>query len=161
MARHQVLQPHGTVKRYRQGCKCDPCRAANAEYQRCFKLGLKPVGNVSPIRGRKPSAQAAAQRAQEKSGPSPRVRSGSVGEVERAVRGQLKDFAADNPTQVEMAIVAAKILDNPERVALHPTTIRQLGQIVEGLTAGKKKKSRGRLAAVQSMTDRGARKANA
>jgi hypothetical protein len=29
-----------------------------------------------------------------------------------------------------------------------------LAQIVESLTAGKKKKSRGRLAAVQSMTDR-------
>jgi hypothetical protein len=37
---------------------------------------------------------------------------------------------------------------------LHPTTLRQLGQIVETLTAGKKKKSRGRLAAVQQMTAR-------
>jgi hypothetical protein len=155
MARIQVLQEHGTIKRYRQGCKCQQCRDANAEYQRAFKLGLKPAAadNVSPIRGRgrKPSsAQAKAQCAQESSKRSTAV----SGEVERAVHLQLKDFTAEFPTQVEMALVAARILDNSELVTLHPTTLRQLGAIVESLTAGKKKKSRGRLAAVQDMTRR-------
>jgi hypothetical protein len=149
MARIQVLKEHGTIQRYRQGkclpdgSRCDACRAANADYQRAFQLGLvAPKSNVTSIKSRKQPAKPRAPRADKR------------GEVERAVRAQLKDFAADNPTQVQMAIVAAQILDNPERVALHPTTIRQLGQIVEGLTAGKKKKSRGRLAAVQALTDR-------
>ena len=166
MSRHQVLQPHGTIKRYRQGkclpdgSRCDECKRANAEYQRDFKLGMNPAvaSNVSPIRGRRASAQSKAQRAQEKSGPAPLVRPDPVGQVEKAVKEQLRDFATEHPIQVEMALVGARILDSPERVALHPTTMRQVSQIVDSLTAGKKKKARGRLAAVQDMTNNSRRR---
>lgn len=30
----QVLAPHGTPKRYRQECRCVPCRTANTQYNR-------------------------------------------------------------------------------------------------------------------------------
>jgi hypothetical protein len=153
MARIQVLKAHGTIQRYRQGCRCDECRRANTDYATMHKLGTKPGDNVTPIKRRSPAKP---QRKQA----DPSVNVGAVGgEVERAVKSQLADFTSEFPTQVEMALVAARILDNEERVALHPTTLRQLGAIVEGLTAGKKKKSRGRLAAVQEMTKR--RSANA
>ena len=150
MARIQVLKPHGTMQRYRQGgcnpdgSRCDECKRANSDYQANYKLGLTgSKGNVTPIKRRsstKPKPSAA--------------QSDPAGAVEKSVNAQLKDFADEHPVQVEMALVAARILDNEDRVALHPTTLRQLGQIVETLTAGKKKKSRGRLAAVQQMTAR-------
>lgn len=34
-----VLAPHGTAQRYRQGCHCDECRAANTEYNRELRNG--------------------------------------------------------------------------------------------------------------------------
>jgi hypothetical protein len=154
MARIQVLKAHGTIQRYRQGCRCDECRRANTDYATSHKLGTNLVAgdNVTSIKRR----QAKTPRKHVDSNGNV----GAVGgEVERAVKSQLADFTSEFPTQVEMALVAARILDNDDRVALHPTTLRQLGAIVEGLTAGKKKKSRGRLAAVQDMTKR--RSANA
>lgn len=30
------VQPHGTLARYRKGCSCSRCRAANAEYSRPY-----------------------------------------------------------------------------------------------------------------------------
>jgi hypothetical protein len=166
MGRIKVLKPHGTMARYRQGCvdgpgktSCDACKAANREYQEIYKLRLRPPrpnlvdrGNVRSI-----SRPVSTKTSRERLNTEPAQQDICVGSVERAVRIQLQDFVAEHPTQVEMAVVAAKILDDPDRVVLHPTTIRQLNMIVEQLTAGKKKKSRGRLAAVQAMTDRVAR----
>jgi hypothetical protein len=34
------LAEHGTRFRYQQGCRCAPCRGANAEYQRQHRRGV-------------------------------------------------------------------------------------------------------------------------
>ena len=92
-----------------------------------------PRGSVTPMKGRV-------------------TRSG--GECEQAVRDQLEPYLEDHPVRVQMALTCARILDNPDRVALHPTTVRQLNETIEKITATTKKKSRGRLSVVQAMTAR-------
>jgi hypothetical protein len=149
---------HGTIRRYRQGgCddldggkpgtgrRCDDCRLAMREYNQRDRAGVSrvrrkmnlvhgerqfPAGNVTSI-------------AKTKAGP-----------CEQAVSEQLAEFAAEHPVRVQMALTCARILDNPDRVALHPTTVRQLETVVDKITTGQKKKSRGRLAVVQAMTAR-------
>lgn len=38
-ARPRKQYPHGTVGSYRYGCRCDECRAANAEDKRRWRAG--------------------------------------------------------------------------------------------------------------------------
>jgi hypothetical protein len=75
-----------------------------------------------------------------------------VGPHERAVLKQFTQYMEDEPVLVEMALGAARILDNPERATLHPPTLRQLSDIREKLTGGRKTKSKGRLAAIVAMS---------
>jgi hypothetical protein len=149
---------HGTVRRYRQGgcddliggqagvgARCADCRAAINEFQSRERVGVSHVQRkISLVKGkRSPSGSVTSMPTRAKGGP-----------VEQSVSEQLSEYAADQPVRVQMAIVCARILDNPDRVALHATTVRQLEGIVDKLTATTKKKSRGRLAIVQSMTAR-------
>ena len=46
----------------------------------------------------------------------------------------------------------ARILDDQQLVSMWPQAARQLQALLDGLRSGAKKKSRGRLAAVQAMT---------
>lgn len=162
-------QPHGTVGRYRQGgCadldggepgtgdRCSDCRLAMSEFNRnartqgSWSMDDAP-SNVTSINGRKASRAAqSGSKIGESDQKEPPIH--VPGPVERAVITQTMEYAADNPAAVEMAKVAARILDNPDRSALHPTTFRNLDSMLQRLAAAKKTKSRGRLAAVQSMT---------
>lgn len=36
--RHAPSHPHGTVKRYRTGCRCEECRRANADKSKNFRV---------------------------------------------------------------------------------------------------------------------------
>lgn len=151
---------HGTIRRYRQGgCdeliggergvgkRCEDCKQAMREYNQRDRLGIPHVRKkLNLVRGQKsPRASVTPMRVNNR-------RTG--GPVEQSVTEQLTEYMADQPVRVQMAITCAKILDNPDRVALHPTTVRQLEAIVDKLTAGTKKKSRGRLSVVQAMTAR-------
>jgi hypothetical protein len=76
------------------------------------------------------------------------------GAVERSITDLQKQHEdGAYPVEFQMALCAARILDDPERVALHPTTLRQLQAILVTL-GGPKKKTKGRLATVQAMTAR-------
>lgn len=36
------LLRHGSISAYRRGCRCDLCKAANRDYMRAYRGGLKP-----------------------------------------------------------------------------------------------------------------------
>ncbi len=60
--------------------------------------------------------------------------------------------AAERPATVAGARVMARILDDNALVAMHPQAARQLQVILNELHSHTKRKSKGRLAAVQQMT---------
>ena len=41
VAHHQGEHPHGDVKRYWRGCRCQLCKSANTEHNRAYKLRRK------------------------------------------------------------------------------------------------------------------------
>lgn len=159
MARSIKWREHGTVERYRQGgCddlrggspgvgeRCEACRAAkSAQYHEGRN---QPSGDgmatVTAISGRVPTNTQAAQTKPA----APHV----VGYNEENVIKQTLDYVDSEPAYVAMAISCARTLDNPDLSSQHATTTRNLFQILSKLSEGKKKKSRGRLAAVQQMT---------
>lgn len=156
---------HGTVRRYRQGgCaeleggvqgtgeRCADCRDAIREFQSRNRAGVSHVKKrMSLVHGKSARNNVTPMTPRDDDVAKPR-RGG--GPVEQSVREQLSEYAIDQPVRVQMALAAARILDNPDRVALHMPATRQLEGIVEKLTAGQKKKSRGRLSVVQAMTAR-------
>lgn len=156
----KVFAPHGTLRRYRQGgCddtrggspgagdRCDKCKLAMREFNLGERAGMS--GKLKSVK-----TQRDAEPDPEEPTPITSKPRRDAGPMERSVLEQLSPYAKDEPVRVQMAVSAARILDNDDRVALHPPTIRQLEGIVDKLTAGKKKKSRGRLAVVQNMTAR-------
>jgi hypothetical protein len=80
----------------------------------------------------------------------------TLGDNEAAVIAQCENMgqvAADKPAIVSQAKTLARILDDPTLMPMHASTSRQLQALLASLD-GPKKKSRGRLAAVQAMTPR-------
>lgn len=73
----------------------------------------------------------------------------------RAVTEQVQNspLADERPSTVQQALTLARLLDNNEFGAMHPTASRQLHTLLESLNAPKKK-SRGKLYAIQQMTAR-------
>jgi hypothetical protein len=159
MARNKVWGTHGTVRRYRQGgCddlkggnagmgpRCAECRSAMSLHNRDNQAnrGVK-LGSVTSIAGHNSSNAAPAQSNQN-----------DIGFNEAAIISGTEQYRESNPAFVALAISAARDLDNPDLAGSRPTMMRNLTAILEKLDASKKKKSRGRLAAVQSMTTRSA-----
>jgi hypothetical protein len=154
---------HGTIRRYRQGgCddldggepgtgrRCDDCRMAMREYKQRDLAGLSRVRRkMNLVHGqRQPEGRPS------RSNVTSITTRPQAGPCERAVSEQLAEFAAEHPVRVQMALTCARILDNPDRVNLHATTVRQLEAVLDKVISGQKKKSRGRLAVVQAMTAR-------
>jgi hypothetical protein len=77
-----------------------------------------------------------------------------MGPVERAVFKQLEQYRDEHPVRVELALSAARDLDNPEARQLYHAARRDLNDVVKDLTAKKKTKSGGRLATVSAMAGR-------
>ncbi|BBZ74143.1 hypothetical protein [Mycobacterium paraseoulense] len=77
-----------------------------------------------------------------------------VGSVEQAVLDEtaLLAKAAERPATVAGARAMARILDDDALLAMHPQAVRQLQVILNELHSVTKRKSKGRLAAVQQMT---------
>lgn len=44
------MPPHGVRARYQKGCKCAPCRAANAAYDRALRCGRRDHGSTVAAR---------------------------------------------------------------------------------------------------------------
>jgi len=137
--------PHGR-RGYRRGCRCGVCRADETQRKREYRAGIPPEQRAV-VRLLPTTRQPAASK------PKPEPEAAVMGENEVAVRLQCANSlkAADQPGTVSQAITLAKILDREAFSAMHPTTSRQLQALLTSL-AGPKRKSRGRLARVQSLT---------
>jgi hypothetical protein len=80
-----------------------------------------------------------------------------MGATERAVHEQLDQYRAEQPIRVELALNAARVLDDADRVNIHHQARRDMSEIVKDLTAKRKTKSGGRLATVSAMAGRQSR----
>jgi hypothetical protein len=116
--------------------------------------------NVTPItKGHKRSGNSPAPPAGEKSRLASESENhwerGEIGAVEQGVIDECAHFAqaVARPAMVEQARSLARILDDPRRVPLWATTSRQLTAILNDLRTSAKRKTRGRLAQVQRMTN--------
>jgi hypothetical protein len=76
------------------------------------------------------------------------------GPNEQAIHEQFDATRSEHPARFEMLLTGARILDDPERANIHPTTMRQMEMIVDKMVAKKKTKSGGRLATVSAMAGR-------
>jgi hypothetical protein len=79
-----------------------------------------------------------------------------IGDHEQAVIDECEglSLAVERPAMVMAARNAARIMDNPKQATLHTQASRQMVSILNDLRGNSKKKSKGRLAKVQSMTSR-------
>lgn len=170
MARHKSWGPHGSVRRYRQGgCddlrggkpgagdRCDQCKLAMSEQYLAQKNGLatarKPAQvctNVTPIRSRQNTAPKTSREE------SKTDSTHEMGANERAAWAQLEPYVDSQPLRVQMALTAAKQLDDPDRGSQVSQIMRQLNETIDRLTdSGKKKKSNtGKLAIMNAMNRR-------
>jgi hypothetical protein len=134
---------HG-IGGYRSGCRCAVCRSAETQRERDYRA--RGGGRVVAMPTGKPTVKANVK---------VETKPNAVGSAEQAVideTGQLTS-AADRPAVVAAARAMARILDDQQLVSMWPQAARQLQALLDGLRSGvKKKKSGGRLAAVQAMT---------
>lgn len=150
--------PHGLTGYRKFKCKCDVCLGANRDYNNeqrekrdraANKMKPKrPTNNVRSIgeaRGGKVS-----QVTQQQDSGQPRA----MGVMELAVLEETSGNpkAIEHPAMVQAALAMARVLDDPKQIAQYATCNRQLMHILEAFSAGTKKKSKGRLARVQSLT---------
>jgi hypothetical protein len=173
MPRKIEWKPHGTVSRYRQGgCndvlnggepgtgdRCPECKAAQSEYNSQRGAGMapderRPIGSVRSIAGHRRSNTDGTQ---SNSRPSQSNSQPEMGPTERAVHEQLDQYRAEQPIRVELALNAARVLDDADRVNIHHQARRDMSEIVKDLTAKRKTKSGGRLATVSAMAGRRSR----
>lgn len=91
---------------------------------------------------------------QSNSRPSQSNSQSEMGPTERAVHEQLDQYRAEQPIRVELALNAARVLDDADRVNIHHQARRDMSEIVKDLTAKRKTKSGGRLATVSAMAGR-------
>lgn len=159
MPAQRKWQPHGTRERYRQGgCddlvggspgagdRCADCIEAMADYNARKKAGeiVSKGHNVTSIDKHRTSKAAGK--------PSSTKKKPAMGEYEEAIRSQLEAYTESDPGYVAMAVAGARILDNPEAWRMHPQAIQRIQSVTDKLGQSKRKKSRGRLAAVQAIT---------
>jgi hypothetical protein len=134
-----VNTKHGR-ERYRRGCRCDECKAAQAAYQRVFRErqrnGLVGVANDAPdLDGT--------------------VRNLTVGPVEAAVREEIDGLAsaALRPSLAAIAACMARLLDSPASTP-KPAAAKVLISVLETLHRGSVQGRRGSLALVRTMTEK-------
>jgi hypothetical protein len=128
-----------------------------SEYNAQRKVGTPPeerIGNVTSITDRKRSKVRPAASNARLAQSNPHLDDIEPGPNEKSIHTQFGRVRDEHPARFEMLLSGARILDDPERVNIHPTTIRQMEMIIEKITAKKKTKSGGRLATVSAMAGR-------
>ena len=150
------------MQRYRQGnCdgngnRCAPCKQAMSNWKKDQRAGV-PVeerghpNNVTSIEGRTRSKGKPAASNSKPSASNPKR---EMGPVERSIYEQFEQYRAEHAARVELLLSGARIMDDTEKVGIHPTTMRQMEMIIDKITAKKKTKSGGRLATVSAMAGR-------
>lgn len=146
--------PHGLTGYRKYMCRCDVCREANNAYgrdqyaKRSAKMRPKrPTNNVTSISSARGKVS---QTTQQTNSSEQRI----MGVIEAAVVEETSNNpnAIEHPAMVATACAMARVLDDQKQIAQHATCSRQLTQILQMLSVGTKKKSKGRLARVTSMT---------
>lgn len=135
---------HGTRSRYQtctdgaNGKQCDPCKLAEANYQKARRHGVK-----APVVTLKTAAQEPVD--QPDAPPEPGINeTGVIAELDGV------PAATNRPGLYAVAITLARLLDNPLAVAQHPSAAEKLNKILDQLRKGAEKK--GRLTAVRQMS---------
>ena len=163
MARQpKPLPEHGSVARYARctsgpgGRPCAECRAANSERARRYRATGSTVdpNNVTPLH-----VVVGKQSSEQPEPPAPR----EMGEAELAVIEECKAYqaATDRPGELVQARRMAAILDDPGQRPNWPRASAELHKLMLSLRGTKRTKSRGRLAAVQSLTAAAGRRSTA
>lgn len=122
---------HGTRQRYKEGCRCPECGAANTDYHRDLRERKMhgDVGSASAEHG--------------------------TGAVEAAVHAEVADLAqaTARPALVQAALALARVLDNPRATSAQPSAAAKLKDILDTLHKGADVK-KSRLASVRALTDK-------
>ncbi len=127
-----VASPHGGTTKYADGCRCDACKAAHAERARHDRMkNPNSRGTVTALPARDESL--------------------GDNEIAWIRQCELSVAAERNPSIVAQGRSLATLLDDPGCRAIWPATSRQLDKLRLAL-AGPRRKSKGRLALVESMT---------
>jgi hypothetical protein len=136
----------GTRSRYKRGCRCERCTAANTRYfqeSRARRRGFSApaeVGVSALLRTVQPDAGAPPE----------------IGRNEAATLRELGGLsgAVKRPGLAESALSMARILDNPKLATTHPSAQGKLSVALAQLWAASVGRS-GNLASVASMSQRG------
>jgi hypothetical protein len=134
--------PHGLEGYRRYKCTCVVCRGANTQYQRARRAAK--ASNVRPLlqlRQAKPVVESEDE---------------VMGINEQGVITVCGNnpIAAQRPDLVAQARTLAQFMDNPKLQKDYPTCSRQLSNLMDKLCPVSKTKSKGRLVAIQKMTNR-------
>jgi hypothetical protein len=121
---------------YRSGCRCAQCRAKETQRQCDYRARRAAAALVKPKLVGLPTNTTP-------NGP---------GEVEAATIAETACYAETRPAMVAQAKALGRIIDNESLVSMHPATSRQLQSVLTELHSATKRKAKGRLASVQSMT---------
>lgn len=155
--------PHGSYLRYQQGCTagtggkaCRDCKSDWARYQR-ERNARKRVGKSTNSRktvGRAGVIKLAPAVGAVAPEPTPKPSPASPGPVETAVRVECDamPIAKERPATVQQALAMARILDDIDQQGMWNQASRQLHTLLESLRVNTKRKSKGRLAAIQAIT---------
>jgi hypothetical protein len=131
-----MTNSHGRAG-YRRGCRCATCKSAEAQRKREARMRGPRIASVTAM----PQAVSAIR---------------EPGEVEHAVRVQCENSAksADMPGIVAAAIACARQIDDPNFAGRIPQLVAKLHMLLNSLQGQRRKVRPGRLAIVQSMTNR-------
>lgn len=142
------MAEHGTRMSYADGCRCAPCKGAQAKYMREWK-SQKAGAVVTDIR--RPGRPSNAEKATATVPVAPGVK--EPGAAELAVIEELATLTSAETRKgaAQAALSMARILDNDLALAQQPAAAGRLEAILENLRRGSARR-KGRLASVQAMT---------
>lgn len=130
---------HGTVRRYKDGCRCDPCRGANTRArQREREAAAKRDGKPVPTRSKRvPTPRPVPTTAE-----VDRALDGlelllAAGPIEQAAREALTD-PKDASTRLrhELVFRGARSLDDPKNARYFASTVEAVRKVLADLTGG-------------------------
>jgi hypothetical protein len=130
---NDITARHGTRRSYNDGCRCDDCRDAQRLYQQRYReQALSPITKVTPARA-------------------------VPGPVEAGVQAEIGGIATQaRQGLAAMALSLAQLMDDPRAVNQKSAAAKVLTSLLEKLHEVGARGRHGHLAAVRTMTRRGA-----
>lgn len=140
---------HG-LDRYRSGCRCSVCKAANRDYMREYRASRRGLEGPPP----QPDSPDASVMVLTK---RVIIEDDAPGPAEESVLAEVEALSAavHRPSAVQAAVRLARNLDNPRLATSHASTAKQLVAIMDALYEASASGRRGRLASVAALSRRG------